>query len=193
VAQSKWGCRKKDLRKIFIAIVCSVLDYAGPAWQPWLSETGRNELQRDQNYALRIVTGQYADTPVEALGLEAGVPQYTTIMDRNCVKAREKVLRCPPNHPRLIAFTNEAPSRLTRSNCRRRAEQLAAKLPAAVEDRLIPRRYTIPPWKWTQELDVSPLLPGIKGRHDSVEKKMEAARKAIEELRLFDQCHVGIV
>jgi hypothetical protein len=98
----------RDWLKNEISHTGSVLDYAGPAWQPWLSETGRNDLQRDQNYALRIVTGQYADTPVEALSLEAGVPQYTTIMDRNCVKAREKGLRCPPKHPRLIAFTNEA-------------------------------------------------------------------------------------
>ena len=182
VAHSKWGCRKKDLRKIFITVVRSVLDYAGPAWQPWLAPTGRSDLQRDQNYALRIVTGQYADTPVEALNLEAGVPQYTTIMDRNCVKAREKALRCPPKHPRLIAFTNEAPSRLTRSSCRRKAEELSTKLPAAAEDRLIPCRYAVPPWDWTQELEVYPTLPGIKGRNDSTEKKMEAAQKAIEKV-----------
>ena len=47
-------------------------------------------LKRDQNYALQIETGQYADTPVAALSLKSGISQYTTIMDRNCVKARER-------------------------------------------------------------------------------------------------------
>ena len=98
------------------------------------------------------------------------------------MKAREKALRCPPKHPRLIAFTNEAPSRLTRSSCRRKAEDLSTKLPTAAEDRLIPCRYAVPPWDWTQELEVYPTLPGIKGRNDSTEKKMEAAQKAIEKV-----------
>ena len=85
------------------------------------------ELERDQNYALRIVTGQYADTPLEALGLEAGVPQYATIMDRNCLKAREKGLRCPADHLRRITFTESAPDRLVRSNCRRTAKAMAQR------------------------------------------------------------------
>ena len=58
VALIKCECRKKDLQKIFITVVGSVLDYAVSACQSWLSP------ERPENYALRIVTGQYADTPV---------------------------------------------------------------------------------------------------------------------------------
>ena len=62
------------------------------------------------------------------------------------------------------------------------SEQLAAELPAAVEDRLIPCRYTVPPWRFTRVLDISTSLPGIKDRHNTVEKKMEAARKVIRQV-----------
>ena len=128
------------------------------------------------------VPGQYADTPVESLNLEAGVPQYSTIIDRNCLKAREKGLRCPEDHPRYITFTGTSTNRLARSSCRRRAEELAAQLPDAVENRLVTSRYTVPPWRHVQALDVFPDLPGIKGRMDTVEKKQAAAQARINEL-----------
>ena len=38
--------------------VKSKMDYATQAWQPWLSETGDKALDRVQNKALRLVTGQ---------------------------------------------------------------------------------------------------------------------------------------
>jgi hypothetical protein len=50
-----------------------VLDNAAAAWQPWLSDTQMQKLERAQNKALKIVTGHYKYTPIGALRLEAGV------------------------------------------------------------------------------------------------------------------------
>ena len=59
----KWGWRKEQLRRVYLAAQRSVLDYAAAAWQPWLSDSQLNKLEVAQNKALRIVTGQYSSTP----------------------------------------------------------------------------------------------------------------------------------
>ena len=46
--------------------------------------------------------------------LEAGIPTYDTTIKRNCLKAQEKGLRLPTNHPKNIAFTNNVPPRTKR-------------------------------------------------------------------------------
>ena len=62
------------------------------------------KLERAQNKALRIVTGQYNSTPVGALLLESGIVSYKTHSKRLTSIAAEKAERLPPDHPRNIAF-----------------------------------------------------------------------------------------
>ena len=104
LAGKQWGWRKDSLRKVYLTTQRSVLDYATPAWRPWLSETQRNRLETAQNKALRLVTGQYASTPVEALRLEAGVTSYKTHSSQLTTLAAEKALRLPVDHPRRTTF-----------------------------------------------------------------------------------------
>ena len=73
----------------FLAFVRSVLDNCGAGWQPWLAPSSMDVLVRALNRALRIVTDQCRTTPVEALALEAGVPQYPTVARRLCGCVRE--------------------------------------------------------------------------------------------------------
>ena len=63
----EWGWRKEYLRTVFYSHVKSVLGYAISAWQPWLSQSNQNALERTQNRALRHITGQYQFTPAEAI------------------------------------------------------------------------------------------------------------------------------
>ena len=49
------------------------LNYAAPAWQPWLSDTNLSSLDRLQNHSLRLITNQLVSSPLEALRLEADV------------------------------------------------------------------------------------------------------------------------
>ena len=71
VSNSKWGWDKESLKKIIYQMfVKSKMDYAAPAWQPWLSETSAKALDRIQNKALRLVSGQLKTTPTEALRYE---------------------------------------------------------------------------------------------------------------------------
>ena len=78
VSHSELGCDKQHLTQLYHAYVRSQLNYAGPAWQPWLSDSNRMQLERAQNKALRRVTGQMRNSPVEALRYGAGVLTFDT-------------------------------------------------------------------------------------------------------------------
>ena len=62
LSNTTWGWNKRDLLKVYNATIKSRLDYAGAAWQPWLSETNMGVIERTQNKALRLITGQVQNT-----------------------------------------------------------------------------------------------------------------------------------
>ncbi len=82
----QWGWRKDQLTKIYLSVTL----YGAPAWQPWLSATRLEQLERCQNRALRVITGQLQTTPVETLTREAGVCSMTTLMRRQTAIAYEE-------------------------------------------------------------------------------------------------------
>ncbi len=73
LSSNQWVWRKDQLTQIYKALYLSVMMYEVPAWQPWLSATRLEQLDRCQNRALRVITGQLQTTPVETLRREAGV------------------------------------------------------------------------------------------------------------------------
>ena len=93
LASKEWGWRKKHLRQVYITTQRTVLDYAAPAWQPWLSNTSMNKLETAQNAALRLVTGQYRSTPVEALRKKSSVESYKIHSKKILATASEKADR----------------------------------------------------------------------------------------------------
>ena len=109
---TSWVWRRSTLKMAFHALVRSKLDYAAPAWQPWLSDTNLSCLDRLQNRSLRLITAQLASTPLEALRLEADVQSYPTFSKRLILKAKEKVLRSTDDHPKRIALNVAVPQHL---------------------------------------------------------------------------------
>ena len=103
----------------FHTLVRSKLDYAAPAWQPLLSDTNLSSLDRRQNYSLRLITGQHVSTPLEALRLEAYIQSFPTWSKRLILKANEKALHSPDDHPKHIALDVNIQSR---SSSRQKAE-----------------------------------------------------------------------
>ena len=73
LTSKKWGWRKKSMGKVYTTMQRSVMNYAAAAWQPWLSKSQFQKLEKAQNSSLRIMSGQYASTPLEALRLETGI------------------------------------------------------------------------------------------------------------------------
>jgi ribonuclease HI len=131
LASKEWGWSKLNLKRIFMATYRSVLDYAGAAWQPFLSNTQMKKLDVCQNKALRLITGQYASTPVEALRLEAGVESYQTTSKKLVAIAREKADRVDPEHPRYMALQPEknVVHRTARQSWRKKSAEILDTLP----------------------------------------------------------------
>ena len=86
----------------FHALIHSKVDYAAPAWQPWLSATNLSCLNRLQNRSLRLITGQLVSTPLDTLRLKADVQSYQTCSNHLILKAREKALLSTNDHPKRV-------------------------------------------------------------------------------------------
>ena len=123
-AHTSWGWRRSTLKMAFHALVRSKLDYAAPAWKPWLSDTNLSNLDRLQNRSLRLITGQLVSTPLEALRLEADVQSYSTCSKRLILKANEMYKQqrrpsktyCPRcQHPATPSKSLKLPSKSRRT------------------------------------------------------------------------------
>ena len=129
LSHSEWGWHKDTLKSVYLTSIRSVIDYAGPAWQPWIGDTNKGLLERAQNKALRRISGQHVGSPIGTLNLETDIPTYSTIIDRQCLKAQEKGLRMPAEHPRNITFSAQVPHRLQgHSSCCSKAKELTPNL-----------------------------------------------------------------
>ncbi len=135
LTSKRWGWRKDQLLKVYRALHLSVLNYAAPAWQPWLAPTRLDQLERCQNRALRIITGQLKTTPLEALRIEAGVPSIATQVQQQAPVPNEKAHRLPTNHPRRTLLEEPCRHRQKRPSWRSTAKALTSRLPEALSSR----------------------------------------------------------
>ena len=166
-AHTSWGWRRSTLKMAFHALVHSKLDYAAPAWQPWLSETNLTNLDRLKNRSLRLITGQLVSTPPETLRLEADVQSYSTYSKRLILKANEKARRSTHDHPKRIALDVNIPQRLqSRSSFRRKAEELSSLLLPDLQHRQNIIHFPSPPWQQSSSHTgrISTSVPGISSR-----------------------------
>ena len=181
LASKEWGWRKQSLRTVFLATQRSVIDYASPAWQPYISATQMDKLDVAQNKALRLITGHHLSTPREALRIEAGVSSCTTYRDRNAVIAYEKALRLPKGHPRRTLAAKEVPHRtMAKGSWRKCAKDISTSLPTAAEARENFPSPFVRPWAEgplcpaDSRLEIHSYLPGRtinKKKEDMTEKE----------------------
>ena len=166
----------------FHALVRSKLNYAAPAWQPWLSDTNLSSLYRLQNYPLRLITGQHVSSPLEALRLEADVQSYPTCSKGLILKANEKALRSTDDHPKRIALDVNIPQRLlSHSSFRRKAEELSTLLLTDLHHRQNITHFPSPPWQQSPSHDgrIATSVPGITGRADDNNLKRQCSLSTI--------------
>ena len=126
--------------------VKSKMDYAAPAWQPWLSETSEKALDRVQNKALRLVTGQLKTTPTEALRYETRTDHYSTYTRRTCLKSVEMAKQLPDSHPRRKALDQAVKPKISRRSWFRMGTSLADHLPRKRESMLNQSDKSLPMW-----------------------------------------------
>ena len=93
LAGKDWGQSMETQRALYCTYVRAALEYASPAWYPWISETAKKDLERVQNESLRIMTRMAKDTPVEFLRFQTGMEPIMTRLDKNSRILREKYMR----------------------------------------------------------------------------------------------------
>ena len=166
----------------FHALVRSKLDYAAPAWQPWLSDTNLSSLDCLQNHSLRLITGQLVSTPLEALRLEADVQSYPTCSKRLILKANVKALCSTDDHLERNARDVNIPHRLqSRSSfCRKAEEHSTLPLPD-LQHRQNITHFPSRPWQQSSSHvgRISISVPGITGRADDNSIKRQCSLSTI--------------
>lgn len=184
----EWGWRGDHLRTIFHAVLSSVLHYGSAGWQPWLSDSAVGTLDRAQNKCLRLITGQHATTPIEALRCEAGVPSVRTSLRRRAALALEKSLRLQPTNPRRALLLSSIAHRTKRrSSLREVARELVRSVGLEAEDRLAFPPVTTAPWRWGNTgWSVSLTLRGGSCKSDSEATKLADTVDTIRSLGQFD-------
>ena len=182
LAHTEYGWSKSDLLMIFNTFFLSKLNYSSPAWQCRLSESQMNLLERAQNKALRIVTGQLRSSPAEALLAETGCLSVKTSAERACLLSVEKALRLPLDHPRRLAWENATPKRTLTPSWHSVGVELMKKLPTNADSRAPVPWPTVAPWSADHSFEVHPTLPGIKGRGDDIAVKRAASLARINDL-----------
>ena len=184
----EWGWQGTHLRRVFHAVLSSVLHYCAAGWQPWLSEAAVGTLDRAQNKSLRLITGQHATTPIEALRCEASVPAIRTTLRRKAALAFEKSLRLGPANPRRVILQASVAHRTKRrSSLREVAKGLVESIGLETEDRLPFPPVTAAPWRWENEgWSVHLHLKGGSTRLDPEEAKLADTVDTIRSLGRFD-------
>ena len=165
LANSSFGWRKQNLVTVYHGMVKSKMDYAGPAWQGNTCHIGKLDVA--QNRALRIITGQFKDTPLETLRAESGVQSFKTHVERNLLISKEKALRNDKNHPRRLAYEESVPRRLmTKQNWRSSLDELASKhqLEMLDSNREMFNFFPLAPWLDNKLSNVHPNLPGLASK-----------------------------
>ena len=181
-AYTSWGWRCSTLKIAFDALVGSKLDYAAPAWQPWLSTTNLSNLDCFQNHYLQLITGQLVSTPLEALRLEADVQSYSTCSKLLILRAYEKAQRSADDHPKRIALDVNIPQCLqSRSSFRRKVEELSTLLPLDLQHRQNIIHFPSPPWQQSSSHTgkISTTVPGITSRADDNETRQKCSLSTI--------------
>ncbi len=122
--------------KVYKALQLSLLTYAAPAWQPWAAPSRIEQLERCQNKAMRVVTGQLKSTPVETLRREAGICNMAAAAKRTTALAYEKAHWLPPYHPRRQILTAPTRHRLKRQSWRFTAQVSANQFKSTLVETL---------------------------------------------------------
>ena len=181
VGNTSWGWDKYHLRQLYFTYLRSKMDYSGAGWQPWLSASSISTLERTQNKALRVMTGQLKSTPVEALRLESSIPSYETHIKRNILKSHERAKRLPEDHPSNIALKSAIPSKNLRQSWARKGKELEAFLPPEAANREPITITRTPPWESRPQPHIQPFLKGITNKSDDQNVIRAAAETAISE------------
>ena len=146
-----WGWDKEDLRKVYIAICRSAIEYAAPAWTPWTSATNIARLERVQLQAARTITSLVKSSPTEAVLCEADLPPLANRFKELSLRFADKWIRLEPDDQRRAVLLTQVRQRLRKSDWRVSVTPTMSRLGLIQYEHTLPKN--IPPW------DIQPPIP----------------------------------
>ena len=113
--RSDWA-NKEVLVRMYGCLVKPLWTYCAAVYLTWSSKTAQKKVDTMQNAALRIATGLYKTSPLEAIRLESGVIHVEDEVKCLAGIAYERALRLPNTHPGAIA-SNETVTKRLKQKC----------------------------------------------------------------------------
>jgi len=180
LANTNWGYERETLKNTYIGTVRASIEYASPAWHPWLSKTNMEHLESSQRHSLRAVTGLLKTTPEEAINIEAGVPKITTRAEELSMKALEKSLRLPDNNPRKHLAKKPQNQRTKKTDWRDHSWKAWKNIFPQDHTSQFPK--PVEPWKTPGSINF--IVP--PGRKDTTEANRLMAMEALNDNTCYD-------
>ena len=160
-----------------------MFDYAASGWQPWISASNFQKIERVQNTALRTIAKQAMSTPIDCLRLESEVRSFISSVNTVAQLVREKLLRMEEDHPKRTVLEPEVSRRLP-STLYCRLVALQATQDPALNNRRPKSFFQVAPWQ--QDLGRTTVLPLQPGITDKNTDPKVINRAAAAQIRLLN-------
>ena len=144
--RAEWGWSRELMRMIYVATQRSLMEYAAPAWTPWISGTNEERLEKTQIRAARPITGAVASTKSEAVLHDVGLERIKERHRQASLITYAKWEGLPGGDLRRAVADNEVPLRTGKRSWRlsygRLHSNIVRELPKEREESEAPN-----PWR----------------------------------------------
>ena len=140
LAATDFGCHKETLHTLYKQYIRPTLSYASPAWSSNLAPTHLNSLQKQQNKALRLITGCTNSTPIDHLHHESHtlkLKDHLKIQNTNFIASATA-----PQHPSAHLVNPPATHRQLKKTPGQTYTQLLNSLPPPPQTKAKENTYT---------------------------------------------------
>ena len=102
LAGKDWGQQLHSQRALYITYIRSALEYASPAWYPWIADAWKTKIEAVQNECLRVMTRMAVGSPNDFRRVEAEIEPLSHRIQKNCIVLWEKYIRLSETDQRNV-------------------------------------------------------------------------------------------
>ena len=166
LASSNWGADKNTLRSLYLGYTRSIIDY-NIVLQNICSKSSRENIDKLQNKALRLINGGMRSTPIAACEIAANIEPLEIRRKKAALDLYERAKRMEPAHPcRIIVDQWKGLARLQQKSILHVVKDLSPhhKLPSSREP-LERVNRNLPPHKQIQTPIINKELLGKENKN----------------------------
>ena len=163
LAGTHWGANHNVLKKMYTGRIRPTLEY-GMAATCTASKSQKENRNKIQNQAMRIMTGAMCSTPISCLETITGLQSLEERCDIKVLTQDEKFKRLQ-NHP-MSNITRRPKTRLLRTSFFKESKNLREEDPTLADQTPEPllQASSLPPWK-DHTIKIRTEIPGIESKN----------------------------